>query len=957
MDFKIIVKKQKNQTSQTLETYGDLDINIIYNISDIRNPESIKSNYTKQFDIPATKLNNKFFEGILYNGYFPNEFNPNLKVDCQLMVDDSEIIDGYLQLVEIKKNAGVVDSYSIIIYGEISSIFSKLNDLYLRDLDFSEYNHVWNYKNITNSWDTSIKRNNVDVSFLKGRGYVYPFEYRGSSNDYLQVEDFFPATYVKEILDKAFKYSGKRYTSNFFESDFFKSLILSYNKAHIYLTEDQIALREFEAKKSTSELLTTMSPLVATTSNNFLVKFDQEVSDVNNLWQSNAYYIPKNKVNNNLGIDLNLKVIYTAAVSSSTPWVIGGPNMTATAVLKNITTGQVLKTETVEIVNPYGTILGAASSTSSVQLTYENIFELNNQYAVYINFTVPAGNASSKFINSSGQAVNGNINCYVESNSTILSTVTNAYLYEGDTIDMTQTLPDKVKISDFITSLNKLFNLYWIPDGDGNFIIEPRDDFYAKSDAKIIDWTDNIDRDNEITIIPLKELNNKKYDFYYTEDQDYYNTEYTNTEKNKYGERSIEIINDFLTETLEIVPLFSPSPITQYKDTDIACNSFVEYIDGYFETYEGNTRISIYGGLLNTSSKWRFKASENSYNVLLTKYPYAGHLNHPNTPSIDIMYGKCKHYFYNWINLTTNNLYNKYWKNTINDIIAIDSHLFKAKAHLRYYEILSLKLYDTIQVDEVYYKINSINFNPITEIADIELFKTTYFNSKSNSLIVKPTYSVQTNSTGVITGQVGGFGSVWKAIDSEMLVRSNLVDISNFYFHTESTELSEFGNQEQFNQIDLQNISFGSGKATKRNVNGNTYQKENFIELNGANNYVSPGTIGVKVLGDNNQISSNAKNINIVGNRNYVENGIENVTVIGNNIYVSKSNSTYIDGKILNKDGFVDEYNYINGGVNEVLNPFGSAQKPNLIRAGINAVLNIGGMSPRNLIKGGIDKS
>jgi hypothetical protein len=383
----------------------------------------------------------------------------------------------------------------------------------------------------------------------------------------------------------------------------------------------------------------------------------------------------------------------------------------------------------------------------------------------------------------------------------------------------------------------------------------------------------------------------------------------------------------------------------------------VEYIDGYFETFDCNTRISIYGGLLTTSSKWNFKASSNSSAVNFSKYPYAGHINHPNTPSIDLMYGKCKHYFYNWINMTSNNLYNNYWKNTINDITAIDSHLFKATAHLRYYDILSLKLYDTIQVDEVYYKINSINFNPLTELADIELFKTTYFNSKSNSLNVKPTYSVQTNSERVVIGNYKEFASIWKVRDSEMMVKSNLVDISNFYFHTESTELSEFSNQDGFSQNDLQNISFGSGKITKKNINGNVYQKENFIELNGINNYVSPGTRGVKVLGDNNQISSNAKNINIVGNRNYVENGIENVTVIGNNIYVSKSNSTYIDGKILNKEGFVDEFNYINGGVNEVLNPFDSANKPNLIRCGINAVLNIGGMSPRNLIKGGIDKA
>ena len=114
MDFKIVLLSQDKTQTHNLDMYGDTDINIVFNIVDVRDPQNIKSNYTKEIIIPATKANNKFFEGMLYNGFYPNKFNPNLKVSCQLYGDSTIIIDGYLQIVDVVKNQNSIDAYKIM---------------------------------------------------------------------------------------------------------------------------------------------------------------------------------------------------------------------------------------------------------------------------------------------------------------------------------------------------------------------------------------------------------------------------------------------------------------------------------------------------------------------------------------------------------------------------------------------------------------------------------------------------------------------------------------------------------------------------------------------------------------------------------------------------------------------------------------------------------------------------
>jgi hypothetical protein len=969
-DYKIILQSQDKTKVHTIDLFGDIDIHIIFNIADIRTPESIKTNYTKEFILPASKANNKFFEGLLYNGYFPTNYNPNLKVNCQLMSDDNIVIDGYMQITDIIKNENDLDSYKVIIYGELASIFNDTNNMYLRDLDFSEFNHKWTYDNIKNSWDTSILRNNISTPFLLGRGYVYPFEHRGQSNeddssglDYMNVENFFPSIYVKTIWDKVFQYSNKTYKSDFLNSDRFKKLILPYNKAHMYLSDEDLSEREFQATKNTDQLAATLDPTIVSTVGPILISFQNEV-DPFDLWLSQNTFKTKHKQNTKIASILKLRITYHANVSSGAQWKIAGSNLPCMITLKNMTTGNVVATQNVTLAHTTGVILGPDYNLDlDVNFTYTATLEKNHSYQIFISIKMPTGDYASKFITNTGAAVGGYVKCYVRTDSTILASVVQKWLFEDDNIIIGNTLPDNLKIKDFLISINKMFNLYWLPNDDGGFDIEPRDNLYDNPKRRILDWTYKTDRNQEIIISPLQEINNKEYNFHYTSDDDYYNKLYTETNKAIYGERKIEVMNDFVTETNEIVPSFSPTPLISYKNSNRIVNSYVTLNGLAFETFEGNIRISIYGGIKSSDTTWKFKYAGNATGTNYNVYPYAGHFDDPFNPIYDINYGKCNDYYYDWLQTTSSNLYNDYWKNTIQDIIAIDSHIWKGKLYLKEFDIIELNLFDTIQMDNVYYKINKIDYNPLTEIADVELFKATTFAVSSNSLSVHQAPIITTNGNGTnVNGGWIKFNSPWifeKYTGLKPYGIGN--DWTNWTVHTElgAAEMGKLYNSKEINQRNnIQGNSFGIGIETKRAVNGNSViEFDKFIETAGMNNYIAPNVISVKVVGNNNQVSTGVRNISVVGNNNFIESGVYNTSVIGDNLYVTKSNSVYAGGIIIENGYISEEFNYINGSVNEIQNPFNSAVNANLIKGGKNSVQGIGGVTKINRIGGGVDSS
>ena len=979
-DYKLVVTSQDN-TSNVILDLDDVNIPIVFNVKDVREPNSIKTNYTKQFEIPTSHNNNSFFDGLYEKGFSVNKFNPNFKIDCQLMLDENVIIDGYLQVVDVNR----IDQdgyYSIIIYGELSSLFNNIISYKLSDIDLSEYNHNWTYNNVKDSWATSIKRNNLNIPFLMGRGYVYPLIWKGQQENDFKVEDFTPAVFVKTIMDKIFDKAGKKYKSEFLNSKEFKNLILPYSKTKLYLSDEEKNKRLFSAKVESTDFNDlgyagykkhyTGGVTNVWTSPKYKINFPTEIADPNNVFFNGDTYIPKNKENNSVGVNLNIKTIFRAAPGQSAGFLIVGPTIKGNIYLKNETTGQFIYSEKFEVVHSTG-IVGALSTdyvvNTKVFFDYSGLFLLNNKYSIYIDYTMAAGPKASKFVNTIGQSIGGFIFNGVGTDSSepteIFNTSEQEYILEGDVVDMNQVLPSDITCIDFLKDINKMFNLYWIATDEDTFRIEPRDVFYSFDEARIYDWTHKVNEDEQQTITPMAELNNKQYSFTYSEDSDYYNDLYTLTFKEVYGQKIIEVQNDFITDVNKIDLKFSPSPMVKILETDMVAPAFMQIEESFTEKMDVKQRILIYGGLVNTSEKLKFNS------VQFNQYPYCGHFDNPKAPTVDLNWGKTKEYYYDWVVVPDDNLYEAYWKNNILDIVSPDSHMLSAEFHLTPLDVIKLNIFDTIQVGEVYYKINRLEYDLMTEIAKVELFKTfTYLSfpakkitSPGNSgVITKPINNPTKPGTTFVPGGAIGWGGE-SYIYKNGWNKTKGVGDNVWGIWTNQTSLKYDGwtykkfNEDIYTNKKINNNTYSKGNLQKLNVNENTYRKGSWTEIMGKSNYVAPSALGISIKGNNNRVGDNVKNVSIMGKNNFIEGGVENTQVIGDGLYVTKSNAIYLDGNIIEKGSIKQPPNFIGNMINRTSIPCNSGDKIDLIKCPINAVQNTGGVSRFNLINCGVDNS
>lgn len=112
------------------------------------------------------------------------------------------------------------------------------------------YDEVWTAQNIVNSWTAS--------GVASGLGIVYPLidygKCKSGTKDW-HINAFRPAFFVHELIDKIIDFSGYTYTSAFFDTPYFRSLIIPNNKGNLeQLTKDLLIVESTICVESGSDV-------------------------------------------------------------------------------------------------------------------------------------------------------------------------------------------------------------------------------------------------------------------------------------------------------------------------------------------------------------------------------------------------------------------------------------------------------------------------------------------------------------------------------------------------------------------------------------------------------------------------------------------------------------------------------------------------------------------------------
>jgi len=875
-----VVKEELYIGNERVELLGSLEPNLTFNISDIKNPDKRKSDYSKSISLPGSKKINKLFEHIFEVNIDLQTFNPNLKTDVLYLVNGETIIDGYLQLKEIK----IIDeliSYEVTIIGRVGSFIQDLGDSYLDDLDWTSLNHTYNEATQIASWALST--------------YTYPLIDYGFNNGFedFYVEGMYPAVFAKEYIDRMFAAINYTYTSTFLTTTPFTKLIIPYNKKEFRLTAAAINQRLFQANtpewqsSGTTDLnIASVIPLNSgVVYSGGRIVHTNEVTDVSNVHNTTTGLYTVN-FNGFYDIQVNVKLnCEFKPTGAGAEAVDVSSGLIGSLLIKNTTTNTVLDSIDVNITYSANIPAGGTGTTSATptypDTDYKKYGYIHNGYINFQDdrtltnvYTLTASNvqlAAADVIEvqlvcifsstnavapshsgygkpflglTSGNYYDGTLDVKLIT-STFSNKVVNSGILEGDAIQMVTAIPH-IKQRDFFMSIVKMFNLYVESDtqNDRHLLIEPRDDFLT---SDIVDWSQKLDNSKDVSYLPMGALDSKDYLYTYKQDKDYYNKLYQDTWSEIYGQEKYEITNDFLKNEFKTELIFSPTcsvgqnynqkvlpTIKLYDETLAAGHNEARLIS--------NIRILYYGGL--KTGDWNHYHS-GGFTVNLT-YPYAGHYDDPFNPTLDLNFGINKEIYWDNtfapITISDNTIFNKYHKKFIQEITDVNSKVVRGYFNLSPSDIKNLSFRKQFRFNNAYFRLNKIeNYNP-SELTMCEFLKI------KDAEVFVPT-------TTVINGGING-------------------DLPVF--------------------------------TTSLITNNNSISNQN-VTVQGSGNYVNRSSSNIQINGSSNRVFANCSNIQISGSSNIINPGLRNIVLINtNNVEVTISDVSYYDNQAIGQDSLVE---------------------------------------------------
>ena len=238
-----------NGTSYTeLVVDNEFNISINFELGNVLEPTVNSGVWSKESSLPDDPINNAFFDNIWRTDYLSTGFNPKKGIKAQVLTTGGQKIKDCFIIIKdidyLQKNKRT----NFELYSTQKSFFNDIDGHRLRELDFSEYNHIRNRENIILSHTYSIVKNGT-VNYLTGPGdgYIYPsIVYGNTSNFYknYNIYDLYPGVYTKTILKKIVEFTGRKFKdSELTKSLEFKMDFLPFVNEKLEMSDEDLADR------------------------------------------------------------------------------------------------------------------------------------------------------------------------------------------------------------------------------------------------------------------------------------------------------------------------------------------------------------------------------------------------------------------------------------------------------------------------------------------------------------------------------------------------------------------------------------------------------------------------------------------------------------------------------------------------------------------------------------------
>jgi len=667
---------------QEVELHQNESIVLTQTLQDILDVQKVFTDYSRTFNVPASKNNNKIFK----HYYNPAVVNTNTQVsrEAVLHLNYQPFKVGRIKNESVQMKNGEPSNYRITFLGNTIQFKEILQDASLQDLSELDTSLLYDAPTVLSTMqdgqDFEIDANVLEDAFIyplissKNR-LVYDNTdstagtynlYASGSNHGVVFDQLKPAVRIHAIILAIEKQFGIS-----FSRDFFNSTNLPYYNIYLWLHKQKGGVDPNENDISTNNLAL----------NALAGDWYDKVGTSTNLREgfgTGGYYdnIDANRkrymsisVNAPAGVKFSIKVTEYFKVLHDSEYE-GTGDFQSTAVdlemLQSYTTGGQDRDRRFYI--------SVQSNSNSTITLHVNVFDGDSNANAKIDYT---------------------------SSTSLRTTVKDE-------------MP-KMKLIDFVTSLFKLFNLTAFFDGEQIQVL-PLDDYYAGSDNTydITKYLDNSQSKVQIAY-PFKEISFKYQglDSFFSK----FHSTYFNQE---WGSVLYSNNADFTSDTYDISVPFEHHKFERFLGTTAQWGWSA---DDKQEPYLGKPLL-FYAHKVTDGTPIQFSETVGGTTHQIDDYYIpANNVDPTDNDSQSLHFGGQKNEYTGVY--SENSLFYTYYKNYIEEVFDISRRLFTFKAFLPVSIISNIKLNDKVVIFDNAYKINKLTTNFETGISDLELINVT----------------------------------------------------------------------------------------------------------------------------------------------------------------------------------------------------------------------------------------
>jgi len=651
---------------QKADLFDNESIEINLNAQNIKDISKVFGDFTNSFSIPASPANNKIFKHY-YNVDIDGGYISNLRTNAFIEVNNNLFRAGVLELEGVQMKSGDPYAYKIAFYSNVTSLKDRFGEDTLNDLDLSAQNHTYNDTNIVTGFNAYVD-DTEDAIIYPLISPVANWYYNSVAGDHTDANIYYhsgnhihgvfyydlkPAIKLQKIIDAIEVKYGIEFESDFFAAADFGKLFMWCHRRAGYMFKDQP--NGFIGE-----------PILFVTNTTGEYNLTTQTYTVNAIQESEL----RITYNTTSADDYKIQVFINGLLANSRNHSGSDSGIFSLGILNVGDTIQI-RYSTPDTWD--GSTITLNSANFVIEYFYLSSWNLGDDVAI--------GAAQT------------------------LST---------DVVVADQ-MPEQ-KVSDFIGSLVRAFNLVVVPLGNGKYDIEPLDNWYAEgSTREVSEYVDT----TEVNI--NKPSLYRRINFSYNETGAILGEQYRLQNDIGYGDLRADFAFD--GEEFNVGVGFDNMLFERLSDQNGGALTTIgvgKSITREIEPYIGSPYIFYAAGNITGSQSFSYVNMANAH-FDFTDFWQVGNVNNTTADSVTktLNFGtEIDPYLLQGFN---QGLYKTYWEDYITDLYDRKRRVFIYKAQMPLGLMLALKLNDKLTIGERNYLINQVKLNLTTGEAQLEL--------------------------------------------------------------------------------------------------------------------------------------------------------------------------------------------------------------------------------------------